>query len=137
VAQGEQSHDAFAAMDLALACSGTVTTELAMQSVPVIVAYRLDWLTWLAARIGMMTTRYATLLNVVSDREIVPEFIQTRCTVSNLTRACLKRIYDEKLRSEQVKSQDRALVELGRGQGDASDRAAAAVLEILADQPRW
>jgi lipid-A-disaccharide synthase len=36
----EERYDAMAAADLALACSGTVTSELAMQGTPMIVAYR-------------------------------------------------------------------------------------------------
>ena len=42
--------DAMAAADLALACSGTVTSELAIQGTPFLVAYKLGWVTWAIAR---------------------------------------------------------------------------------------
>ena len=42
--------DAMAAGDLALACSGTVTSELAMQDTPMLVGYRVGALTWALAR---------------------------------------------------------------------------------------
>src|SRR6185295_10901500 len=56
--------DAFAAMDVALACSGTVTTELASQGAAVIVGYKLGWVTWALARLFLMRSRFITLLNV-------------------------------------------------------------------------
>ncbi|MBI1338720.1 lipid-A-disaccharide synthase [bacterium] len=78
--------DAFAAMDLALACSGTVTTELAAQQTPMVVGYKVGWITWAIARAFLMKSRYVTLVNVAAGREIVPEFVQTRFTVNRLVR---------------------------------------------------
>ena len=56
-----------AAADLALACSGTVTTELAVQGCPMIVGYKLDWLTWFLADKFLFQGDYITLFNVAAQ----------------------------------------------------------------------
>jgi lipid-A-disaccharide synthase len=72
-------YDAIAASDLALACSGTVTSEVAMQGTPMIVGYKTGWITWALARGLLFKKVHITLLNILNgDREIVPEFVQTR-----------------------------------------------------------
>ena len=72
-------YDAIAASDLALACSGTVTSEVAMQGTPMIVGYKTGWITWALARGLLYKKVHITLLNILNgDREIVPEFVQTR-----------------------------------------------------------
>ncbi len=79
IAAGEATKpDAFAAMDVALACSGTVTTELAAQGAPMIVGYKLGWVTWAIARLFLMRSRFIRLVNVAAGREVAPEFVQTR-----------------------------------------------------------
>ena len=71
VAAEDQKYDSFAAADVALAASGTVALELAMAGTPTIVTYRVSGLTaWLVRR--MMRVRYANLVNILLDREVVP-----------------------------------------------------------------
>src|SRR5690606_5689802 len=78
VTDDAQKPDAFASMDVALACSGTVTTELAAQGAAIVVGYKLGWVTWAMARLVLMRSRFITLLNVAAGREGAPEFGQTR-----------------------------------------------------------
>ncbi len=134
VTQAEAGTNGFAAMDLALACSGTVTTELAMQATPVVAAYRLDWLTWAVARAGGFTAPFVSLVNIAANREVIPEFVQTRCVPRNLARACLTLIDSEDARWAQTAAQDDALVLLGRGQGAAADRAADALMAVIEER---
>ena len=69
---------AFAAMDAAVAVSGTVGLELALSGVPHVIAYRANALTASIVRC-VIRVRYAHLANILFDREIVPEFIQKEC----------------------------------------------------------
>ncbi len=64
-------------MDVALACSGTVTTELAAQGAPMVVGYRLGWVTWVSLG-SSCGSRLIMSLNVAAKRKIAPEFLQTR-----------------------------------------------------------
>ncbi len=128
--------DAFAAMDVALACSGTVTTELAAQDVAVVTGYRVGWITWAIARLFLMRTRFITLLNVAAGREIVPEFVQTRFTVARLTAAAKRLLDDDAARDAQQQAQRRALEDMIGPGRPAADIAAETVLRLAAEKER-
>jgi lipid-A-disaccharide synthase len=126
----EEKEDAFAAASVALAASGTVTTEIALQGAPMIVAYKLGWITWALARFLLFKARYVTLLNVAADREVVPEFLQTRLTARNLAAAAGRLVADPQARQAQVAAQNGALAKMGRGGRPAAEIAAEAVLKV-------
>jgi lipid-A-disaccharide synthase len=116
---------------VALACSGTVTTELALAGCPFVVAYRISGLTYALLKI-FIKTRWITLINIAAGREIAPELIQGRCTGPELARALAERIDDEALRRRQIADQSEALAKLGPvGGADPSERAADAVIAIV------
>lgn len=135
VDDGPERDDALVAATVALACSGTATTELALAGAPVVVAYRLGPLTHLAAR-ALVTTRWASLVNVAAQAQVMPEFIQGRATPAALALAVAARLDDPALRARQVAAQDAALDRMGRGGPDPSDQAAGAVLAVLAARRR-
>ncbi|MDX2232971.1 MAG: hypothetical protein NW200_00605, partial [Hyphomonadaceae bacterium] len=126
--EAEGKANAFAAATAALAVSGTVTTEAALQGAPVVVGYRLGWVTWALARLWLYTAPFATLMNVAAGREIAPEFIQTRCTADNLSAAVLPLLQDTSVRAAQVAAQDAALRAMGRGGPPSAAIAADAVI---------
>ena len=123
--------DAFAAADVALAASGTVTTEVALQGAPLVIGYKLGWLTWAAARLFLFKGTYATLMNVAANAEIAPEFIQTRFTARNVAAAAAPLLDDPVAHAEQVRRQNDALTKMGRGGTPAADIAADAVLKVI------
>ena len=127
-----QKFDLMAAATVALAASGTVTTELGLAGAPVVVAYRVGALTALIAK-RIVTTKWATLMNIALGREVVPEFIQEACTARALAEAIDQRLRDPALRARQVAEQTLALQQMGRGAGDPSARAAQAVIADLRD----
>jgi lipid-A-disaccharide synthase len=127
----DEKEDAFAAATVALAASGTVTTEVALQGTPVVVGYKLGWITWALARAFLFKSKYATLMNVAADAEVAPEFIQTRCTAENIAGAAAPLLDSEDLREEQVRRQDEALEKMGRGGTPAADIAADTVLKFF------
>lgn len=68
----------FAAMDKALATSGTVGLELAVAGVPHMIAYKINHLTWRIIK-RKVSVKYAHLVNILLDDLIVPECIQEEC----------------------------------------------------------
>lgn len=123
--------DAFAAAGVALAASGTVTTEVALQGAPLVIGYKLGWITWALARTFFFRSRYATLMNVAADAEAAPEFLQTRCTADNIAAAAAPLLDDPAARALQVQRQNDALARMGRGGPPASEIAADAVLHVM------
>lgn len=123
--------DAFAGATAVLAASGTVTTEIALQGAPVVIAYKLGWITWAIARAFLFKSPYAALINVAAGREAAPEFIQTRMTAENLAAAVGRLLDDPTARAAQITAQNEALEKMGRGGPAAQDVAADAVLSVV------
>lgn len=124
---------AFDAADVALAASGTVTTELALARTPMVVAYKLGWLTYGLMR-PLIRVPYATLANILLDREAVPEFIQSRCTPQALAGAVAGLLRDPAARERQVRDLEEATADLGRGGEAPSLRAARVLLDFARDR---
>jgi lipid-A-disaccharide synthase len=123
--------DAMAAGTLALACSGSVTTELALNGCPMVVGYRLGALTHLILK-RLITTRYITLFNIAANQEVAPELVQDACTGQALAAALAPRLDDPALRAAQIAAQNVALDKMGRAEiGDPAERAADAVIDLL------
>ncbi len=134
VVRGEERFDGFAASDVALAASGTVTLELALAGVPMVVAYRMNPVTgWMARR--LIKVPYANLMNLVLDRAVVPELLLGECRPKRLTAAVLRLVEDEGARTLQRRAAAEALELLGRGGPSPSRRAAEAVLAVITQPP--
>jgi lipid-A-disaccharide synthase len=131
VEDDEAKADAMKAATVALACSGTVTTELALAGVPMVVAYRMSGATYAVAK-RLVRTRFATLLNIAADCEVAPEFIQNAATGQALATALIDRLTEPALRARQVAAQDDALKKMGRGGPDPSSKAADVIAGLLA-----
>jgi lipid-A-disaccharide synthase len=122
-------HDAFAAAAAALTKSGTSTLELALAGVPMVVTYRANPITiWLLQRLALI--KYASLLNLLSGREIVPELLQGDATPEKLA-AALEKILTPDGAAAQRTAFAAPLAMLRPPEGEPSDAAAAAVLELI------
>jgi lipid-A-disaccharide synthase len=131
VVEGESGKlDAMRAATVALACSGTVTTELALAGVPMVVAYRLGPVTYALLK-RMIRTKWVTLFNIAAQAFVAPEMIQADCNGPALAEEVARRLDDADLRRRQVERQYEALDKMGRGGPDPSEAAAQAVLQIL------
>ena len=120
---------AMTAATAALACSGTVTTELALAGCPFVVGYKLDPFTYEIAK-RLLRTRWITLINVAAGAEVAPEFIQDACSGDRLAEALAPWLTEEDRRRAQSKAQGAALQAMLGGAGAATS-AADAVIEVL------
>jgi lipid-A-disaccharide synthase len=121
------------AATVALACSGTVTTELALAGVAMVVGYRIGAVTYALLK-GLIRTKYITLFNIAAQDFVAPELVQGECTGAKLAEQVALRLDDAELRSRQVLAQYAALDRMGRGGPDPSEAAADAVLKVLVDR---
>lgn len=128
VTDDARKEDLFNAATAALACSGSVTTELALQSTPMVVTYRVGAITWFIARHFLFHGEHVTLLNIAAEKGIVPEYLQHACTPENLVPAMMALLTDEHLRTQQTQEQNAALEIMGRGKTPAAEIAAGVVL---------
>lgn len=89
------------AADVALVASGTATLETALCHTPMVVAYRMHWLSH-AIISRMLRTRWIALPNIIANRGIVPELLQDQATPSHLVNALVPLLTDENARQAQL-----------------------------------
>ena len=127
--QKDEKRGLFAAADVALAASGTVSLELAANDTPMVIAYDMAWLSrTIISRLLLVDT--VTLVNLVSDSRVIPEFVGKDCVAAPIAAAVLSVLDDP---TAQHAAMSDTMDKLGRG-GDAPGvRAARAVLDGLSD----
>jgi lipid-A-disaccharide synthase len=78
---------------LAVTASGTATMECAFAGCPMIVVYKVNWLTYLVGR-AVVTVRWLGMPNVIAGREIVPEFLQHKARPERIATAATELLRD-------------------------------------------
>lgn len=115
---------AFRAADVAVAASGTVSLELAAAGTPMVIAYDMNWLS--RQIIGrMVKVDTVTLVNLVSETRVVPEFIGANCRPGPIAQAALGILKAPEAQQEAMKT---TIQRLGQGGEAPGLRAAHAVL---------
>ncbi len=125
----DERYAAMEACDAAMAASGTLTMELAILKVPMVVCYRVSMATYLLAR-PFIKARYASLVNLVAAKEVVPELLQYKATPANIYREILPLLRDRKAAEAMVLELTRVCSQLG--EPGASRRTAILAMEMLA-----
>jgi lipid-A-disaccharide synthase len=120
-------YDLMAACDAVVAASGTVTLELAILKVPMVVSYRVSRLTYFLGR-KFIKVDYASLVNLIAGREIVPELLQEKATPANISKALLQLLEDNAVRARMKQGLDGVVGSLG--EPGASRRAAELALSV-------
>lgn len=116
---------AFAAANVALAASGTVSLELAAAGTPMVIAYDMSWLS--RQIIGrMLKVDTVTLVNLVSETRAVPEYIGANCLPGPIAEAVLRVLASP---DEQDAAMQVTMERLGRGGKFPGVRAAQAILD--------
>jgi lipid-A-disaccharide synthase len=128
--QEAEKYDAMRACTVALATSGTVSTELALAGAPMVISYRFGALSYAIMK-PFFTGKFATLFNTAADAMIAPELIQNDATGEKLAAAVAHLLSDPAARTEQAARQTAALDLMGRDGRDPSEIAAEAVLKVI------
>lgn len=127
VTDATEKRRAFATANVALAASGTVSLELAAHGCPMVIAYDMHPITlWLMQRMARIDT--VTLVNLVSESRVIPEFIGKNCRADLIAPALIALLDDP---SSQSLAMDLTMDRLGRGGEDPGLRAARSVLAHL------
>lgn len=123
-----QSRLALAAADVALVASGTATLEALLCKRPMVVAYRLGWMTALLLRtFRLMKAPFFAQPNLLAGERVVPEFAQREVRPERLG-AALEHWLD---RPQEVAALEQRFFAIHQQlRHSASDRAAEAILEL-------
>jgi lipid-A-disaccharide synthase len=125
---GGRAYDVVPLCDSVITASGTATLEIALMGVPMVVIYRVQWLTWQIMR-RLMTIDAIALVNIVAERRVVPEFVQNAVKPRDIARATARILDDADYRRQMTR--DLEMVAQRMGEGDGPARMAALVEEML------
>lgn len=127
-----QSHTVLAACDVTLIASGTATLEAALYKRPMVIAYRMGWLSWQIMR-GKQLQPWVGLPNILSRDFIVPELIQDKATPRALADAVLQWLDDLDHQPAKMATLQQQFVALHHSlRRDTSTLATDAIEKILA-----
>lgn len=126
----DDKREAFAAAEVALAASGTVAVELAVAGVPAVIAYRLAPLTAMIAH-RLIKAPYASIPNLLLNREVQPELLTDDCTPDNLAAAVGVLLADPAAREAQKAAYREVVGMLTPGGDTPSRRAARKLLKLI------
>ncbi|TAE59331.1 MAG: lipid-A-disaccharide synthase [Nostocales cyanobacterium] len=125
----EQKQEVLAAADFAITKSGTVNLELALLNVPQVVVYRLHPFTaWIGRKILKGSIPFASPVNLVVMKEIVPELLQEQATADNITQAAMTILLNSEKREETLNNYQKMRQLLG--DLGVCDRAAQEILTM-------
>jgi len=122
----DNARKAMVAGTAALVSSGTATLECAVEDTPMVVCYKLSGVSWWMAN-TMASVKYASMVNLIADEIIVPEFLQQDMTASNLVAAVLPLLdHKNNLRKKMLTGFEKVRRTLGMP--GVYDRAAESIL---------
>ena len=122
----------FQEADVACASSGTVTLELGLSLIPMVVIYKLDFLTWsIVSRLAKVP--FISLINLVLSKNSVQELIQSNCNKKNIYKSILNLFLDKDIIEKQLSDLKEFKRVIIGDKKNPSEKAASKILEYLKD----
>lgn len=124
-----ETWDSIGHADVAVAASGTVTMEAAVLGTPMVTFYKVTALSWQAGR-WLVKVPFLSMVNLIAERRIVPEFIQGDMTAENLAGATGELLNDE-AKAQTMRDELGRVRVLLKGDGDPFERVASEIVQAL------
>lgn len=124
----QNRYDMMAACDAVVAASGTVTLELAILNIPMVVVYKVSPQTYYLGRL-LVKIQYFSLVNLIADAPVVPELLQDQGNPGSIEVELAFLLFDDYTRRKM--QEGLALVRERLGGAGASEKAAGLALEIM------
>ncbi len=116
-------------VDFAMVASGSATLQVAAAACPMVIMYQSNKYLWQLVGKKIVTTKYLSLVNILSQKELVPEFMPYFSSITPIVAACEKLLNAP----EKLAEISSALAELIKplSRNDASQNTAKLVIEQL------
>lgn len=124
----QDRYDAVGAADLVWTASGTATLETALLTRPMVIVYRMSWLTYFVARL-LVRVEHIGMVNLIAGKRLVPELVQDDFTPPRLIAESRRLLNDNQVRTGIVEELARLRERLGSP--GAADRVAAIALGMI------
>lgn len=124
----DNQYHARSIMTLALVASGSATLENASLGIPMVIVYKVSFISYLLARM-LVKVPWIGMANIVAGKEIVPEFIQHKAEADKIAQVAVDWLLNpdklQKIKKELSQVREKL------GTPGASQRAAQIILEII------
>lgn len=127
----DRVYDVMQVCDAIVTVSGTVTLEIALMGVPMVIIYKVSPLTYQVGK-RLIRVDHIGICNIVAGARVVPELIQDEASADRIA-AEIGRYLDDPAHAEKTRA-GLAMVKEKLGTGGCSERVAGIVLEMLGKQ---
>tara|TARA_B100001121_G_scaffold267672_1_gene251115 strand:- start:86 stop:1222 length:1137 start_codon:yes stop_codon:yes gene_type:complete len=113
----------------AVAKSGTVSLEICNFKVPSIIIYKMNYLNFLIVKF-LVKTKYANIINIINQKEIIPELIQKECNAKEIFRSVIYLLKNPDLIDKQINQVTNTLNDI-RSKTSSSEEASNVISNYL------
>ena len=85
----------------AVAKSGTVSLQICNFNVPSIIIYKLGFINFMIFKL-LVNVRFANIINIINDREVIPELLQKECNSNEIYRSVIYFLKNPDLAKNQI-----------------------------------
>ena len=109
--------------------SGTVSLEICNSKVPSIIIYKMNLLNYIIVKF-LVKTKYANIINIINQKEVIPELIQNECNAKEIFRSVVYFLNNPGLMDKQISEINNTLNEI-RSKTSSSEESSAVVSSYL------
>ncbi|WP_440937934.1 lipid-A-disaccharide synthase [Candidatus Pelagibacter sp.] len=113
----------------AISKSGTVSLEICSHKIPSIIIYKMNFMNFMIVKF-LVKIRFANIINIINDKEIIPELIQKECNPDEIYKSVTYLLKNPDMMKEQIKQCQKTLDEI-KSKTSSADEAANVVLNYL------
>ena len=113
----------------AISKSGTISLEICSHKIPSIIIYKMNFINFMIVKL-LVKIRFANIINIINDREIIPELIQNECNPDEIFKSVTYLLKNPDLMKEQIEQCQKTLDEI-KSKTSSADEAANVVLNYL------
>ena len=124
-----QTYDLLSSSYAAMVTSGTATLETSLFSVPQVVCYKGNYISYLIAKNLIKGINYISLVNLIADKEVAKELIQNEMNTNNFLSELQLLLGDTPRRKEML--EDYKTIQQKLGNGNASKQIAELMVKLL------
>ena len=114
----------------AVSKSGTISLEICNAKVPSIIIYKMNFLNYLIVKI-LVKIKYANIINIINNKEIIPELIQKECNAEEIYRTVTYFLNNPELIKQQLTVCTKTLEGI-KSKSSSSSEASSILLKYLA-----
>ena len=113
----------------AISKSGTISLEICSHKIPSIIIYKMNFINFMIVKL-LVKIRFANIINIINDKEIIPELIQNECNPDEIFKSVTYLLKNPDLMKEQIEQCQKTLDEI-KSKTSSADEAAKVVLNYL------